>query len=64
MAVDKEAISVSRVYSYDSKCTLTRYLSILFLNTLTLLACTHSVYNLFHTLMVLWENENFVSSPA
>ena len=65
MPVDKEAISLSislsRVYSYYSKCNLplfyvypalTRYLSILFLNILTLLACTHSVDNLFHTLMV------------
>ena len=29
---------------------------------LTLLACTYSVSNLFHTLMVLWENENFLTS--
>ena len=36
------------------------HLSILFLNTLTLLAYTHSADNLFHTLMVLWENENFI----
>ena len=41
---------------------LSRYLSILFLNILTLLACTHSVDNLFHTLMVLWEKENFLTS--
>ena len=27
-----------------------------------LLACTHSVDNLFHTLMVLWEKENFLTS--
>ena len=66
MAVDKEAICLSRVYSYYPKCNLARYLSILalarflsilFLNTLTLVACTQSVDNLFHTLMVLWENE-------
>ena len=66
MAVDKEAlICLSRVYSYYFKCNfplfyvypaLTRYLSILFLNILTLLACTHSSDNLFHTLMVLCEN--------
>ena len=72
MAVDKEAlICLSRVYSYYFKCNfplfyvypaLTRYLSILFLNILTLLACTHSSDNLFHTLMVLWENENFLTS--
>ena len=72
MAVDKEAIiCLSRVYSYYFKCNLplfyvypalTRYLSILFLNILTLLACTHSSDNLFHTLMVLCENENFVTS--
>ena len=71
MAVDKEAISLSRVYSYYSKCNLplfyvqpalTRYLSILFLNISTLPACTHSVDNLFHTLMVLCENENFLTS--
>ena len=42
----------------------TRYLSILFLNIilLTLQACTHSSDNLFHTLMVLCENENFLTS--
>ena len=72
MVVDKEAIlCLSRVYSYYSKCNLplfyvypalTRYLSILFLNILTLLACTHSSDNLFHTLMVLWENETFLTS--
>ena len=71
MAVDKEAICLSRVYSYYFKCNLplfyvqpalTRYLSILFLNTLTLVACTQSVDNLFHTLMVLWENEYFLTS--
>ena len=71
MAVDKEAlICLSRVYSYYFKCNfplfyvypaLTRYLSILFLNILTLLACTHSSDNLFHTLMVLCENENFLT---
>ena len=63
MAVDKEAIiCLSRVHSYYCKCifplfyvypALTRYLSILFLNILTLLACTPSFGNLFHTLMVL-----------
>ena len=72
MAVDKEAIiCLSRVYSYYFKCNFpkcnfplfyvyhasTRYLSILFLNILTLLACTHSSDNLFHTLMYLCENE-------
>ena len=71
MAVDKEAICLSRVYSYYYKCNLpflyvypalTRYLSILFLNILTLLACTHSADNLFHTSMVLCENENFLIS--
>ena len=70
VTVDKEAlICLSRVYSF--KCNfplfyvypaLTRYLSILFLNILTLLACTHSSDNLFHTLMVLCENENFLTS--
>ena len=48
MAVDKEDNSLSRVYSYYSKFNLclfyvypalARYLSILFLNILTLLAC-------------------------
>ena len=72
IAVDNEAlICLSRVYSYYSKCNLplfyvypalTRYLSILFLNILTLLACTHSFDNLFQTLMVLWENGNFLTS--
>ena len=44
-------------------CTrlLTRYLYIIFMDILTLLACTHYVDNLFHTLMVLWENENFLT---
>ena len=49
MAVDKEANSLSIVYSYYSKFNLrlfyaypalARYLSVLFLNILTLLACT------------------------
>ena len=71
MTVDKEAICLSRVYSYYYKCNiplcyvypaLTRYLYILFLNMLTLLACTHSSDNLFHTLMDLCENENFLTS--
>ena len=72
MAVDKEAlICLSRVYSYYFKYNfplfyvypaLTRYLSILFLNILTLLACTHSSDNVFHTLMVICENENFLTS--
>ena len=65
MAVDKEAINLSRVYAYDSKCTCPYSmcnLSIVLLNILTLLACTHSVENVFHTLMVLWENENFLTS--
>ena len=72
MAVDKEAIMfLSRVYSYYFNCNfplcyvypaLTRYLSILFLNILTLLACTLSSDNLFQTLMVLCENENFLTS--
>ena len=72
MAVDKAAIMcLSRVYSYYFKCNiplfyvypaLTRYLSILLLNILTLLACTHSSDNVFHTLMVLCEKENFLTS--
>ena len=73
MAVDNEAIiCLSRVVnSYYFKCNLplfyvypalSRYLSILFLTILTLLACTHSSDNLFHTLMVLCENENFLTS--
>ena len=66
MTVDKEAIlCLLRVYSYYFKCNLplfyvtppTRYLKIL-----TLLVCTHSSDNLFHTLMVLCENENFLTS--
>ena len=65
MAVDKEAIiCLSRVYSNYFKCNLplfyvypalTIYLSILLLTILTLLACTHSSDNLFHTLMVICE---------
>ena len=68
MAVDKEAICLSRVYSYYYKYNLPLfyvypgYLNILFLNILTLLACTHSSDNLLHTLTVLCENENFLTS--
>ena len=72
MAVDKEAIClIESLLILYYKCNfplfyvdpaLTRYLSILFLNILTLLACTHSSDNLFHTLMVLCENENFLTS--
>ena len=71
MAVDKEAISLSRVYLRYSKCTCHYSMCnpsqldtclFLFFNILTLLECTHSVDNLFHTLMVLWENENFPTS--
>ena len=40
---------------------LLRYLSILFLNISTLLACTRSVDHLSRTLMVLWENEYFLT---
>ena len=36
-------------------------MSILFLNILTLLACTQSVDKLLHTLMVLCENEYFLT---
>ena len=53
MAVDKKAIGLSSVHI--GMCTMTTvsvarpiiYLSILFLNILTLLACTQSVDNLF-----------------
>ena len=71
MAIDKEAICLSKVYSCYYKCNLpliyvlpalTRHLSILLVNILKLLACTHSADNLFQTLMVLWENENFLTS--
>ena len=58
ISVDQSEMALS----YKTKPALTRYLSILFLSTLTLLACTQSVDNLFHTLMVLWENENFLTS--
>ena len=73
IAVDKVANSLSResTHEYYYKCNLplfyvypalTRYVSILFLNILTLLACTHYFDNLFQTLMCLWENENFLTS--
>ena len=39
-----------------------RYMSILFLNILTLLAPTQSADNLFHSFTILWENENFLIS--
>ena len=38
-----------------------RYVSTQLLNTLTLLACTQSVDNVFNTLMVIWENDNFLT---
>ena len=41
---------------------LLRYMSILFLNILTLLALTQSADNLFHSFTVLCENENFLIS--
>ena len=41
---------------------LHRYMSILFLNILTLLAPTQSADNLFHSFSVLCENENFIIS--
>ena len=79
MAVDKEAIMcLSRVYSYYFKCdlpllyvypALTRYLSIIFLNMLTLLARTHASDNLFHIILVMVKMKTsfnpiyFVSSP-
>ena len=71
MAVDKEArayresthIVILSVPCPNTKCNLpSRCLSILFLNILTLLACTQSVDHLFETLMVLCENEYFLSS--
>ena len=49
----KEAIGLS---------ALLRYMSTLFLNMFTLLAVTHSVDNLFHSLIVLCENEYFLIS--
>ena len=60
MAADKEAVGLSRVHMYESKCILTRYLSILFLNIVTLLECTQSADNLFLSFMVLWEKEYFL----
>ena len=63
MAVDNEArayrestdIVILSVPCPYTKCALTRYLSILFLNILTLLACTQSFDKLLHTLMVVCE---------
>ena len=56
MAVHKEDICLSRVYSYYYKCNLPLFY------VLTLLACTHSSDNLFHSQMVLCENENVLTS--
>ena len=39
-----------------------RYMSIFFLNTLTLLAPTQSADHLFYSFIVLYENENFLIS--
>ena len=41
---------------------LLRYMTILFLNMLTLLASTQAADNLFHSFTVLCENENFLIS--
>ena len=66
MAVDKEAISLSRVYLrfyvylplFYVYTALTRYLSILFLNILTLLACTHSSMNVNVLLSFYYDRAN------
>ena len=61
--VDKEAIGLSRVQHVSSIC-VTRPPEIcvnLVLNTFTL-AITQSVDNLFHSLIVLCENEYFLIS--
>ena len=47
------------IYVYPARL---RYMSILFLNILTLLAPTQSADNLFHSFTVLCENENFLIS--
>ena len=56
--VDKEAIGLSRV----QQCSSTYNPSTLFLNIFTLLAVTQSVDNLFHSFIVLCENECFLMS--
>ena len=43
------------IYVYPARL---RYMSILFLNIITLLAPTQSADNLFHSITVLCENEN------
>ena len=62
MAADKEAISLSRVHSYYSKCKLAlfEFYEIFVYSVLehnTCLASTESVDNLFHTLMYVHRNE-------
>ena len=54
MAMNKEVLA-----HLEATCTiptLTRYLSIMFLNILTLLACAQSVDNLFQSFTVLWDS--------
>ena len=55
--VDKETIGLWRVQH-----ALLRYVSTVFLNLFTLLAVTQSVDNLFHSFIVLCENEFFLIS--
>ena len=47
---------------YETQVCVTRYLSILSFNILTLLTCTQSVDNLLQTFVVLWENEYSLTS--
>ena len=59
----ESSYAILRVPCPYSKCNPPLRDSFLFLNTLKLLACTQSVDNLFHTLIiVLWENEYFLTS--
>ena len=60
--MDKETLWLIESSTYISKCTLLRYVSILFLNILTLLAPTQATDNMFYSCTVPCENENVLIS--
>ena len=62
MAADMEYVGLSRVHVYEYKCILPLRDNCLFWHytLLTLLDCTQSSDNLFHSFPVLWEKEYFL----
>ena len=53
MATDKEAVGLSKVHMYESKCIMPLQDNC----TLTLIGCTHPVVNLAHSFTVLSDKE-------